>query len=134
MALPGDGGMSDVQRQLAELLLEEKLEARNEKQRKASQQRAFAESMAIQAREQAESDKALQNSCNHLKQNGKTRVVGQSNSDFTATVLCQGCRKTWRNEGKGWFDTDGKSMPAQAYPDPDMLGGSMGGFLIRQAG
>jgi len=62
--------------------------------------------------------KAAQDACMHLKENGKTAVVGQRDSKRIYHWLCQNCQKEFTG-----IDPMNGGLPMHLRPDPSTVGG-----------
>lgn len=90
----------------------------------AAQEQKKAEGLALRRStvEQLKKGKAqreaAQSMCMHLKENGKTAIVGVRDSHRQTTWLCQNCQKEFHGN-----DPMSGGLPMHLRPDPSTVGG-----------
>lgn len=105
---------------LRQLELEEKQRTKAEReelervQKEARKQNA--ETMEAKRKEKLMEQEA----CNHLKENGRTQIVGQRDHSNNTHFFCQRCQKEWVNMQTS---DNPKGLPTFLHPDPIWVGG-----------
>jgi len=120
-----DPELADLQKR-RELLqiqqLEQQLALQEEALAVQAQKKAEGQALRYSTVQQLEKGKqqraAAQAACFHLKENGKTAVVGQRDSHRTYHWLCQACQKEFTGN-----DPATGCLPKHLRPDPSTLGG-----------
>lgn len=103
---------------LAEQQLSINAEAIEAKENKKAEGLALRRSTVAQLKLGAEKRAFAQANCGHLKENGKTAVGGQRDSQRNNLWICQGCLKEWRGN-----DQLKGGLPFHLRPDPEKVGG-----------
>lgn len=120
-----DPELADLQKR-RELLqiqqLEQQLALQEEALAVQAQKKAEGQALRYSTVQQLEKGKAqraaAQAACFHLKENGKTAVVGQRDSHRTYHWLCQACQKEFTGN-----DPATGGLPMHLRPDPSTVGG-----------
>ncbi len=102
--------------------LEQQLALQEEALAVQAQKKAEGQSLRLSTVQQLQKGKAqraaAQSACFHLKENGKTAVVGQRDSHRTYHWLCQACQKEFTGN-----DPATGGLPMHLRPDPSTVGG-----------
>lgn len=102
--------------------LEQQLALQEEALAVQAQKKAEGQALRLSTVQQLEKGKAqraaAQAACFHLKENGKTAVVGQRDSKRVYHWLCQACQKEFTG-----IDPSTGGLPLHLRPDPTTVGG-----------
>lgn len=105
---PSEMMRNDVMRLLLKKMQQEDKESEEKKESARKLQKEGALAMERSRQDQI----AAQGSCSHLKDNGKSRVVGQRDHKHNSVFICQACQKEWKND-----------IPSYLLPPLDYVGG-----------
>lgn len=105
--------LEEIQRQNAQLELEERLLRRKQRQEIETQEIASRKQGAIAQEQRRQVELATQSNCHHLKPNGASAIAGQRGHNHVPIYICQYCSKVW----------NGNELPGHLTVPPERIGG-----------
>ena len=93
----GPEGLTAVQAEVMRLFLERLRKEREAEEQRLEQQRRARESGARAREEAARAERAVQDSCPHMKPWGGPSIAGQRDHQHNVHFICLYCGKTWVN-------------------------------------